>query len=247
MAVHDNVAAFGVLRVSNGTMPNERSVYIYRGFDSTNQWSLQQQLFIVNDSTSENIFGTKLLMKENTLITTFMGPETAVSYVFKTFGNGWSQVQRLVPHASNDSISARTNISNPGVWGGTIVYTVGNGNNNEPRDIHMLSRFNNRSCLLIWMSDHFGEGWDSAVLTVRAPDVSNDTFYPHCDQVDPFYVRYCPFDPQDEGVYMIEVFAVIQARFYWEISWQVMVEDTEVWYKGDFATKVFTDACIHDI
>jgi hypothetical protein len=27
------------------------------------------------------------------------------------------------------------------------------------------------------------DGWDTAVLTVRAPDLTNDTFHPHCDQV----------------------------------------------------------------
>jgi hypothetical protein len=77
------------------------------------------------------------------------------------------------------------------------------------------------------------------VLTVRAPDTSNDTFHPHCDQVDPFYVRYCPYHPEDQGVYIIKTFAATEARFYWEISWQVQVEDTGVWYKGDYATRMY--------
>jgi hypothetical protein len=45
------------------------------------------------------------------------------------------------------------------------------------------TRFTKTSCLLIWMSDHYGDGWDTALLTVRAPDTSNDTFYPNCNQV----------------------------------------------------------------
>lgn len=37
---------------------------------------------------------------------------------------------------------------------------------------------------------------------------------------------------------MVQVFAPTHARFFWEISWQVMVESTGEWYKGDFATKL---------
>lgn len=57
-------------------------------------------------------------------------------------------------------------------------------------------------------------------------------------QVEPFMVRYCPYSPDDEGVYIVKVFAATQARFYWEISWQVYLESTKTWYKGDFATKM---------
>ena len=67
------------------------------------------------------------------------------------------------------------------------------------------NQYDNRSCLQLWMSDHFLDGWDTAVLTVRAPDLTNDTFHPHCDQVDPFMVRYCPYQPSDEGVYIVKV------------------------------------------
>ncbi|RYY84684.1 hypothetical protein EON63_08715 [archaeon] len=49
--------------------------------------------------------------------------------------------------------------------------------------MQMRTPYHNQSCLLLWMSDHFGDGWDTAVLTVRAPDLTNDTFHPHCDQV----------------------------------------------------------------
>jgi hypothetical protein len=88
------------------------------------------------------------------------------------------------------------------------------------------------------MSDHFKDGWDTAVLTVIAPDQSNNTFAPHCDQPFPFFVRYCPYSPTDEGVYIVKVFAATKARFFWEISWRVMVESTGQWYSGDFATKM---------
>jgi hypothetical protein len=82
------------------------------------------------------------------------------------------------------------------------------------------------------------DGWDNAVLTVRAPDSTNDTFYPGCHQKDPFTVRYCPSDPANKGVYIIKIFAAQEARFFWEASWQVMVEATGVWYKGDYSTEM---------
>lgn len=71
---------------------------------------------------------------------------------------------------------------------------------------------------------------------MRAPDTTNDTFHPHCDQVDPFYIRYCPRMPEDDGVYIIKVFAATRARFFWEISWRVQIENTDKWYLGDFST-----------
>jgi hypothetical protein len=56
--------------------------------------------------------------------------------------------------------------------------------------------------------------------------------------VDPFEVRYCPYRPQDEGVYIVKVFAATQARFYWEISWSVTLESTGETFYGDFSTKL---------
>lgn len=131
----------------------------------------------------------------------------------------------------NDSYPPVSNFSNPTLWGDALIHTAQN-------DIQIRRRMRNDSCLLIWLSDHFLDGWDTAVLTVRAPDLTNDTFHPHCDQVDPFLVRYCPKDVSESGVYIIKVFAATSARFFWEISWQVMVESTGKWYRGDFATKM---------
>jgi hypothetical protein len=56
--------------------------------------------------------------------------------------------------------------------------------------------------------------------------------------VDPFEVRYCPYQPSDEGVYIVKVFAATQARFFWEISWQVTLESTGEVFRGDFSTKL---------
>ena len=114
--------------------------------------------------------------------------------MFKTFGNGWSLQTRILsynlsvddPYYDISDAStmggegierpAITNFSLPQVWGGTLIHSAGT-------EIQLRTKFNNESCLRIWMSDHFLDGWDTAVLTVRAPDLTNDTFHPHCDQV----------------------------------------------------------------
>merc|ERR1711998_385736 len=62
-------------------------------------------------------------------------------------------------------------ITEPMLWGGHML-----SNYNGTALIH--SRYHNGSCLLLWMSDHFTDGWDTAVLTVRAPDTTNNTFHP---------------------------------------------------------------------
>lgn len=222
-------------------------MYIF-GTRGTTRWSLQQKLFYDNDTTSEISTSVDVYNdKRNTIIATVSGPNISSAYVFKIFGNqsfeaGWSLHSRLLPYNTtldgvtydDDRAEVRpgiTNFSNPSIWGGSILFSAQN-------EVQIRTRLQNYSCLRIWMSDHFLDGWDTAVLTVVAPDQTNDTFAPHCDQVDPFLVRYCPYDPTDEGIYIIKVFAAIKARFFWEISWRVQVESTGEWYKGDFATKM---------
>lgn len=45
-------------------------------------------------------------------------------------------------------------------------------------------------------------------------------------------MRYCPYQPYDEGIYIIKVFAADQARFFWELSWQVTIEATNETFTG---------------
>lgn len=159
------------------------------------RWSLQQKLFYGNDTTQQITYGAEVYSdRKNVLYTTVMGPDLSSTYVFKSFGNGWSLQSRILSYnltfdepyydtseqntigGSGEIRPAMSNFSLPSVWGGTLIHTAGN-------EIQMRTKFDNESCLRIWMSDHFLDGWDTAVLTVRAPDLTNDTFHPHCDQV----------------------------------------------------------------
>lgn len=238
--------AIGITNVSPAKT-NRESIYVFstRG---TTRWSLQQKLFAGNDSTHEMSTSVDLYNdKRNTIVATVGGPNISSAYVFKIFGNqsfeaGWSLHSRLLPYNEtadglmydDDAMEMRpgiTNFSTPTIWGGAILFRAEN-------EVQIRTRLHNQSCIKIWMSDHFLDGWDTAVLTVIAPDQSNDTFAPHCDQVDPFYVRYCPYDPNDEGIYIVKVFAAIEARFFWEVSWRVQLESTGEWFQGDFASKM---------
>ena len=210
--------------------PNSKSVYIFSEGPSNSRWTLQQRLFADNDTVpdpTELRMGTNIHMRNNTLVSTTVGPFNA-AYVFRTSdGTRWSQLQRL----TNDNTANSMAISNPNIWGANMFVTGKNS-------IDIYSQYYNGSCLMIWMSDHFKDGWDIAVLSVVAPDKSNNTYHPHCDQVNPFHVRYCPYQIEDSGVYTVKVFAPTQARYFWEISYQVTIESTGQIYKGDFATKM---------
>jgi hypothetical protein len=152
------------------------------------RWSLQQKLFARNDTHSQLAYGTDVYSdQQNTLIATATGPNQTVAYLFKTFGNGWSLQSQLISynvttdgtHYDGNYLTPRppvTNFSNPTIWGGTLFFSAGN-------EVQIRTQYRYGSCLLFTLSDHYLDGWDTAVLTVRAPDLTNDTFHPHCDQV----------------------------------------------------------------
>lgn len=86
------------------------------------------------------------------------------------------------------------------------------------------------SCLLVSMFDEFGDGWDGAKLRVDAPDGSYDYFYPTCDvptsaQFDnyqnPFQFEYCPSMKEQGGMYKFHIVNAEDAKFNWELEWQV--------------------------
>lgn len=169
-------------------------------------WSLQQKLLAKNDSTPDPYYRSSVVMDaHDMLIGTVAGREITSSYVFKSFGKGWSLQQRLnafnltgVDLDDNSTYPAElkeltfpanftadekkreltTRFSNPGLWGGHMIHNAG-----PIGGVQIRSQYRNGSCLLLWLSDHYLDGWDTAVLTVRAPDLTNDTFHPHCDQV----------------------------------------------------------------
>lgn len=240
----------------------QQSVQLYSPFDQLglgySKWSVQQKLILdcCSESTLHNendgmavydisktlVSGAKLHIGDDleSLFVTMLSPTNHSEFVFQPDGYSatgyktWSLQQILqtnIPYQPNVSLGEERYRS-PSQFGGTLFMA---SNNNT---IELQSKYHNGSCLLLWLSDHFGDGWDSLVLTVRAPDTTNDSFSPKCNQVDPFYIRYCPYKPTDEGVYIIKPYAAQKARLFWEISWKVQVESTGVTYMGDADTKM---------
>lgn len=232
--------------------PNEVA-YVYTLIENVvnnrliGRWSLQQRLFVTQaDYGQEKIYYSKVDTNRGDLTTTHYGPAASVSYTFKHYdlSDGtvrWSMQARLEVDENPNAVDKLV-FEKQGVWGGYMLHksqtTNPSASPTKSVDVTMRTQLHDESCLLLWLSDHILDGWDNAVLTVRAPDFTNDTFYPGCNQIDPFKVRYCPFDPADEGVYIVKIFAAQKARFFWEASWQVMVEATGKWYKGDYSTEM---------
>lgn len=232
----------------------QQSVQLYEPFDQDgfgySKWSVQQRLVLDCCDVDEKgynvsktlVSGANLHVGDDfeSLFVTMLSPTNHSEFVFQSVGwsstgyKTWSLQQIL---QANIPFDANTSLGNeryrtPSQYGGSLFM----GSNN--RTVELLSKYHNGSCLLLWMSDHFGDSWDSLVLTVRAPDTTNDSFSPKCDQVDPFYIRYCPYKPTDEGVYIIKPYAAQKARLFWEISWKVQVESTGVTYMGDADSKM---------
>lgn len=143
-------------------------------------WTLQQKLFSGNDTGAENSTKTEVIMKENKILATAIGSTTAATYVFTLQDNKWSQQQRIT-YSEAPSNTSSANFTYPSLRGGHL--TFGGGAAGDTANTLLYSTYQTTSCLRIFLTDHFKDGWDTAVLTVRAPDSTNDTFHPHCDQV----------------------------------------------------------------
>lgn len=149
---------------------NSSATYIYRSY-AGRSWSLQQKIVAW---TAQNY--TYVTHNDTTNVTTVEthryqveDPYTA-SDLFRPYNN-------TVPRDAIEN-ELRASLVSPSMWGGYLMHGAG-----PHGGVQIRSQYRNDSCLVLWMSDHFADGWDSAVLTVRAPDRTNDSFHPHCDQV----------------------------------------------------------------
>lgn len=96
-------------------------------------------------------------------------------------------------------------------------------------------------CIQIYVGDHFGDGWDTAVLTVEAPaglGRLKETYAPACDTQNPIMYRYCPLSSQDKGIYKLRVEHAKEAAFAWEIMWKVYDERSKEWFFGTQFTEM---------
>jgi hypothetical protein len=105
---------------------------------------------------------------------------------------------------------------------------------------YYYQRTNRWECVLIKISDHFGDGWETAELTVETPDGVQtklgdiDNYEARCDIPNPLTFRYCPKDGSEIGKYRFSIKNGVTAKpkFHWEILWRIFEERTGTWHIG---------------
>jgi hypothetical protein len=97
-------------------------------------------------------------------------------------------------------------------------------------------------CLQVYVSDHFGDGWDSAYLKAYAPGSFTkvtDHYTPYCSSPNPLKFRYCPLLDEDIGEYVFKLSDEVFTRKFWpEIRWSIKNEKDNKWYYGDARTSI---------
>lgn len=100
----------------------------------------------------------------------------------------------------------------------------------------------NWNCLIISVSDHFGDGWDKAYLMAYAPGANTkltDHYTPFCDSANPLVMRYCPLLMEDEGLYFFKMMDGYKKHKYWgEIQFEIKNEATSEIYYGNSETSI---------
>jgi hypothetical protein len=98
------------------------------------------------------------------------------------------------------------------------------------------------NCLQVYVSDHFGDGWDTAYLKAYAPGSFTkvtDHYTPFCSSPNPLKFRYCPLLDEDIGEYLFKLSDDVFTKKFWpEIRWSIKNEKDNRWYYGDARTSI---------
>ena len=236
IALYDNTLAVANT-IDNTVASLSGAVYIFtRSISNTRKFTMQQKL--VNDASTGasgfmNFFGFGLSLYGRTLLVAAYGTNSNAgnAYIFtSSTGRTFSLQQSLV----DPVYSGPNNYFGPNnILYGTTAFIADTNQN-----VYTYSSDGNWSCLIVSLSDQFGDGWDTARLLITAPDGSSDTYAPYCDSRNPFVFRYCPRLATDVGVYTLSIPQAPKAKFFWEIYWTVQVESTRTIYAGDHATRM---------
>jgi hypothetical protein len=188
------------------------------------QWSVQQ---IIRPTSREDdlLFGTSIAIDRNHLLVSSVGTSSDTFLFRREEQSGkWSQQQVLTSSFTPTGVS---------IAGGALALSY---TSSSPA-AKIFSNQGNWDCLMIYLEDHFGDGWDTAEFIVATPDGTHDYFSPACDDVNPLQLRYCPAH-SDGGLYSFSIPEAIKAKHYWEIQWSIFDEKTALWYRGKWDTKM---------
>lgn len=187
------------------------------------QWSVQQILW--PPSPASNIqFGSGVSISGDRMLVLGQGNDLGFLYARSNRAGHWS-LQQTIYHGSNVLET---------VLEGSTFYSLVSSLTDALEVYDQTSLWN---CLIISVEDQFGDGWDSAKLTVSTPvGPIKDEFYPRCDLENPFQFRYCPSNIDDSGIYTFSIPKGNQAKYHWEIIWRVFLESSGEWIVGNWET-----------
>jgi hypothetical protein len=187
------------------------------------QWSVQQVLRPPTKADDVS-FGTSVTIDNNYMVVSSLDSKQSYLFERQEKSGKWSQQQVLTSIADATYVSMAGSVialSSLTYSGRSVIYT----------------NKDNWDCLVISLEDHFGDGWDTAELIVATPDGTHDYFSQDCPNSNPLKLRYCP-SRSDGGLYSFSIPQANKAKHYWEIQWGVFDENTGVWYRGKWDTKM---------
>mmetsp|Transcript_1143 Transcript_1143/g.1850 ORF Transcript_1143/g.1850 Transcript_1143/m.1850 type:complete len:941 (+) Transcript_1143:67-2889(+) len=185
------------------------------------QWSVQQVLWAPTPTADDN-FGNYLSLEGDRMVVGNADIELFVFEREQVYGK-WSLQQTI-------SVDG-TELYGVDLNGATILTSTDDA-------YKFYTEASSWDCLIVSIEDHFGDGWDTAQLTVDVPGGEKDYFGVRCDYYNPTQFRYCPTDRSDGGLYKFSVPDAVKAKFFWEIVWRVYEEKTGVWYTGNWDTEI---------
>jgi len=233
LSTYDKYIVVGVanedVTINSVTQTDAGAVYVFKP-RSNGKYTLQQKLLQPGGTQDDN-FGNSLSMYGSSLQVSgaFSSSNNGLIFVFAFDGSLWTNQQVL---SAPPSYGIGQHFSNPHIHGVNAF-----ASDDLWHGFH-FSAETNWSCLVISVSDHFGDGWGQAKLVVSAPDGTRDSYAPYCTSRNPFVFRYCPLLPSDTGTYTLSIPGATESPFYWEMYWTVHDEKSGAKYIGDHATEL---------
>mmetsp|Transcript_4382 Transcript_4382/g.4384 ORF Transcript_4382/g.4384 Transcript_4382/m.4384 type:complete len:932 (-) Transcript_4382:145-2940(-) len=226
--VEDDTIVLGSGGQTVATLSNAGAVYVLApttlpppapGKPRPVQWSVQQVLYAPTPSGGVK-FGTSVALEQDYLA---VGDNAASGYIFQRDASvgKWSLQQ---------SLALATGLTTVAKDGQILSATAST--------ISLYDEFQTSHCVVLFLGDHFGDGWDVAQLVVTKPDGSKDYLANKCETPNPYYIRYCPRNLEDKGLYKFSIADASKAKNYWEIIWKVFNENTGDWTSANWDTKL---------
>jgi hypothetical protein len=196
------------------------------------QWSVQQTLSAPIPTASAGFGSSVSLGKDRVAIVdnTAVGGNYYVYIYERAISTGkWSLQQQL--QDSNGADGSNVILSESSL---TVVHS--------DATVGYFNQFKTADCLVLSLEDQFGDGWDEARLEVTSPDGTREYFHSRCDLTNPYRLRYCPRNVEDDGLYRFILVDIEKSngppKNVWEIQWRVYNEDTATWVVGDWESKM---------